>query len=141
MNEKEFIALRIELLKQSMNYFPVDFINEVDTELLKMPQCNLLLAPPLFDTYELVDEKGNTYFHTDNLYRAKYIIYANSKKPNTIVIPKNPEEIENAVRQYEAYLDNLLREIEKDYKKEFPELKNHIAVANKIFNSLNLIRL
>ncbi|MGK9369209.1 hypothetical protein ACSSWA_09910 [Melioribacter sp. Ez-97] len=141
MNEKEFIAVRIEQLKQSMRYFPIDFITEVDTELLEMPRCNLLMAPPLFDTFELVDEKGNVHFHTDNVYKAKYIIYANSKKPNTIVIPKNTDEIELAVKQYEAYLDSLLREIERDYKKEFPESKNHAAVTNRIFNSLNLIRL
>jgi hypothetical protein len=141
MNEKEFIVGRIERLKQSMRFFPIDFITEADTELLKMPQCNLLLAPPLFDTFEFVDEKGNVHFHTDNVYKAKYIIYANSKKPNTIVIPKNPEEIESAVKKYETYLDSLLREIERDYKKEFPESKNYAAATNKIFNSLNLIRL
>ncbi len=141
MTEKDFINIWIENIKKEFKDFPDTFISSVDTEELEMPGKNLLLTPPLFDYYEIVDIDGNIIFHTNNYFKAKYILYANRSKPLKITIPKNSQDIEAIVKSYENYIDEILRAIERDYKKSFSQSRNFANVSNQIFNLLNLIRI
>ncbi len=141
MTEKDFINIWFENIKKGFREFPYSFISSVDTEELEMPGKNLLLTPPLFDYYEIVDIDGNIIFHTNNYFKAKYILYANRSKPLKITIPRNSQDIEAIVKSYENYIDEILRAIERDYKKSFSQSRNFANVSNQIFNLLNLIRI
>jgi hypothetical protein len=48
--------------------------------------------------------------------------------------------IKTLVDSYNNYLDELLDQIKKDYKKNFQDGKNVHGVSNEIFKKLNLIR-
>ncbi|MDH7604396.1 MAG: hypothetical protein QHH13_05805 [Melioribacter sp.] len=135
MNEKEIAVNWIEKIRKELKSFPEDFNLSTENKIVELPGKNLFLAPPLFDSYEIVDNEGNIVFHFKSYYVAKYIIYANRNKPSKILIPENEEDIRTAVKSYEDYLDNILRSIEKDCKEKFPEVSSHV------FKSLNLIRL
>ncbi len=135
MKEKEITTNWIEKIRKELKIFPEDFNLSKENKILELPGKNLFLPPPLFDSYEIIDNEGNIVFHLKNYYEAKYIIYANRNKPSKILIPKNEEEIKTAVKSYEDYLDNILRNIENDCKENFSE------VSSQVFKSLNLMRL
>lgn len=141
MTEKEFTIKWIEKIKQELKNFPDDFKSSSENKTFELPGKNLLLTPPLFDSYEIVDSDGNIIYHVNNFYEAKYIIYSNRNKPKKIFLPINENDIKLAVESYENYLDNLLRSIEKDFKENFPQSKNFPLISTQIFNSLNLVRL
>lgn len=140
MNEKEYITKwKDKIGKELMKSFPADFIEDNEVFELELPGKSLMLSE-LFNSYEIIDADGNTYFTTDDYLKAKYILYATRLRPKQIVIPKNNDNIKAAVKNYEKYLDSLLKEMETDYKKEFPEAVSFLKVSNIIFNSLNLQR-
>ncbi|MCX7797086.1 MAG: hypothetical protein N2249_00505 [Melioribacter sp.] len=141
MTEKDFISKSVNKIKTELKHFPNDFISNCECEIIDVPGKNLILTPPLFDSYEIIDNDGNIIFHLNDFYKAKYILYANREKPLKITMPKNSEEIKMAVKSYENYIDNILRNIEKDYKENFPQSRNFAYISNQIFNLLNLIRL
>lgn len=141
MTEKEFTTDWIEKIKKDLKRFPEDFISTDNIEILDMPAKNLLLTPPLFDSYEIIDNDGNIIFHLNDINKAKYILYSNRNKPENIPVPLKQDDIEKAVKLYETYIDELLRAIEKDYKIKFPASKNFSTISIQIFNSLNLMRL
>jgi len=140
MTEKEFIALWVGRIKSKLKTFPNDFIKEIECDEISMPGKNLLIAPPLFGSHEIVDSDGNIIFQIDNHMKAKYIIYSNRNKPNKIFIPKSNEEIEKAIKEYEKHIDNFLKEIEKEFKTVFPNSKHFNSISTQIFNTLNIIR-
>jgi len=76
-----------------------------------------------------------------NEFEAKFIVYASRNRKNKIKIPRDSESIENAVEEYEKYLDMLLQDIRKDYLKKINNGKNFSTVSNEIFKKLNLTRL
>lgn len=141
MTEKEFILRWIEKIKEELKIFPDDFLDKQNLEELELPGKNLLIAPPLFNIYEIIDAEGNIHFSTDDFIKAKFIVYSNRNKPLRIPIPSNSTQLKDTVKKYENYIDGLLKEIEKEFKRNFPASKNFAFVSNQIFNSLNLIRL
>lgn len=140
MSEKDFISKWTDKIKSELKNFPSDFADLSSSESIDLPAKFLILAPPLFGSYELTDSEGNAYYMTDDLLKAKYILYANRSKPAKLNIPADAGKISDAVKSYEKYLDSLLREVNKDFGKTFPESKNLLSVSNQIFNSLNLQR-
>lgn len=148
MTEKEFITKWINKIKSELKEFPNDFVNDFNQNTIDMPSRNLLIAPPLFDNYEIIDSDGNIYFRTDNYFKAKYIVYSNRNRPKKISIPSDLSDVESAVKKYETYLFNILKEIEVDFKKEVLQSdvkahqtkseKNFEFVSNQIFSALNL---
>lgn len=139
--EKEFAKNWIKeldggLLKQ----FPSDFILDTETETIEMPKIRLLLGPELFGNFEIVDFNGNLFLNASTIEKAKFILYSNRTKPNSVNIPVDEEEIKNLVRLYEQHLDNILRGLEKEFKNTFPDSKNFFETSNLIFVSLNLTR-
>ena len=140
MTEKDFAAQYVEKIKRELKNFPDDFLGKDDCEELLLPGKLLFLPSPLFNCYQIIDEAGETIYSTDDQYRAKYVIYANRTKPVRLRMPKTDLRVYEIVRDYERYLDALLKEIETEFKKNFPNSKGFRRISAQIFNSLNLIR-
>ncbi len=141
MTEKDFISFwKEKLSKDNFKKFPDDFVENFQTEILNLPGTTLTLGGEIFGSYEILDTRGNSIFLADDLSKAKFILYGNKNKPVQIKIPIMQNEISDAVKNYEKYLDSILKEIEADYKKKFPAEKNYAAVSSEIFNLLNLKR-
>jgi hypothetical protein len=140
MTEKEFSEKWIEKIKGELKNFPGDFVHADEFDTVSLPGKVLFLNPPLFGSYQLTDESGETFYSTDDMFRAKYVYYSNRIKPAEVLVPKNELQVYEAVRDYERYLDGLLKEIEKDFKQEFQKQKGLKIISAQIFSALNLIR-
>jgi len=140
MKFKDFENGWIEKLEKEIKSFPEDFIQNIKTKRIKMPGKDLIKGSELFGSYEISDIEGNTFFQTDNLYELKYILYANKEKPKNIKLPVNKNDIETVVKSYEKYLDEILKNIELEYKKYFANPSKLHSAINKIFSNLNLRR-
>ena len=140
MTEKEFAAQYIEKVKGELKNFPNDFLAKENCDEIILPGKLLFLPSPLFNCYQIIDEAGETIYSTDDQYKAKYVIYANRTKPVSLQIPKTDLRVYEVVRDYEKYLDNLLKEIETEFKKTFPNSKGFRRISAQMFNSLNLVR-
>lgn len=140
MTEKDFAAKWTELIKGELKNFPEDFIGKDDCEEILLPGKILFLPSPLFNCYQIIDDTGETIYSTDDHFKAKYVIYANRTKPVKIKIPVSELRVYEIVRDYEKYLDSILKEIETDFKISFPASKGFKRISAQIFNSLNLVR-
>ncbi|MEW6509143.1 MAG: hypothetical protein AB1432_15530 [Bacteroidota bacterium] len=140
MTEKEFIQKWVDKIKEELKRFPEDFVNSADFEEVSLPGKVLFLNPPLFGSYQLTDEAGDTFYSTDDMFRAKYVYYANRIKPVSVKIPVDPLKSYETVRDYERYLDGFLKEMEKDFKHTFQKTKGFKIISSQIFSSLNLTR-
>ncbi|MEW6703121.1 MAG: hypothetical protein AB1298_10455 [Bacteroidota bacterium] len=140
MTEKEFAQNWIEKIRGELKTFPDDFAGSVECEVLSLPGKILFLPSPLFGSYQITDETGETYFSTDDHFKAKYIIYGNRSKPAQLKIPIKDLHIYETVRDYEKHLDTFLKEMEKEFKQIFPNSKAFKRISIQVFNSLNLTR-
>lgn len=120
--------------------FPEDFINGFDFEILALPGKPLLKGSELFGNFEIIDTDGDVLLSTDNIYKIKYILYANRSKPSALKILTNEDELVSAVKSYEKHLDEIVRMINLDFKKQFPTSDEAVKVSSKIFQLLNLHR-
>lgn len=140
MNTPEFqntwqLKIESEILKS----FPDDFIGEFDFELIDLPGKPLLKGSELFGNFEIIDTDGEVLLSTDNIYKIKYLLYANRNKPQKVkLVAEN--NITSAVKDYEKHLDEIVRMINEDYKKQFPSSDEAVKVSSKIFQLLNLHR-
>ncbi|MFC2133556.1 hypothetical protein ACFLTH_02965 [Bacteroidota bacterium] len=140
MKEKEFINnWKTKIGDEMLKSFPDDFIGKVKSETIDLPGKSLTLSE-LFNSYEILDADGNNYFTTDDYVKVKYILYGTRFRPKKLAIPKGDSDLKKAVKEYEKLLDSILREMEKDYKKIFPDAEKFMKVSNQVFNSLNLQR-
>ncbi|MEW6195783.1 MAG: hypothetical protein AB1521_11570 [Bacteroidota bacterium] len=141
MTEKDFAARWIERIRIELKKFPDDFLKDnIECNTIALPGKMLLLPPPLFNSYQIIDENGETIFATDDHYKAKYIIYANRYRPIELRIPKTDLHVYETVRDYEKHLDTFLKEMELEFKKEFPNSKGFKRNSTQVFNTLNLTR-
>jgi hypothetical protein len=141
MSEKEFITSSAsKLASNGIKNFPRDFIELKDHTELRLPGKTLLIGEEFFGKYEIHTAKGNSVMHAENYLQAKYILYANRETPQIIYLPTNETELKAVVQKYESYLDNIIKDIEADYKKSFPEQKNSKLAVNEVFKLLNLVR-
>ncbi len=139
--EKQFVKTWTKEFSDGLlKSFPSEFIAEVDTVVIPLPQKQLILGPELFGNFEITDIDGNLFLNADTIEKAKFILYSNRTKSASVNIPINYEDIKNAVRQYEIHLDSLLRGLEKEFKNTFHNSKNFYEISNQIFISLNLTR-
>ena len=120
--------------------FPEGFINGDDFEVIDLPGKPLLKGSELFGNFEIIDTDGDVLLSTDNIYKIKYILYANRSKPSQLKIPTNDNELVSAVKSYEKHLDEIVRMINVDFKKQFPTSDEAVKVSSKIFQLLNLHR-
>ncbi|OGU64693.1 MAG: hypothetical protein A2499_06715 [Stygiobacter sp. RIFOXYC12_FULL_38_8] len=140
MTEKEFISKWIDKIRVELKKFPGDFLKGEECTTLNLPPKLLIFPPPLFNTYQVIDESGETVFSTDEHFKAKYVIYANRTRPKELQIPVNDLRIYEIVRDYEKHLDTFLKEMELEFKKLFANPKGFKRISLQIFNSLDLIR-
>ena len=141
MTEKEFITQYIKKHSEtSSKIFPHDFTNLTDTEKLEIPHKNLVLGNEFFGTVEILTTEGTSILQAENIHKAKYIVYANLNRSGNIIIPKNKNEINTAVENYEKYLDRILLDIDEELKQKLPDSQNLHSVTNEIFLKLNLVR-
>ena len=141
MTEKEFISHYINKHSETKGkIFPNDFTSLTNTEKLEMPHKTLVLGNEFFGVVEILTTEGTPVLQAENIHKAKYIVYANLNRSGNIIIPKNKNEINTAVENYEKYLDWILLDIEQDLKKKLPESRNLHSVTNEIFLKSNLVR-
>ena len=141
MKEKEFTSKWITSLREKgIKKFPDDFlINEI-TEEINLPSKTLVIGQEFFGSYEVLTVDGAAVLQAENLHKAKYITYSSRTRTSSVKIPKNDDHVKTLVTQYENYLDSIIKEIESDYKKNFPGEKRSNALTNEIFLVLNLNR-
>jgi len=141
MLEKDFIQKNVKKFQEGiLKDFPNDFLSGNSGPELKLPEKALMLGSELFGSYEISDSKGNPFYQSENYQRIKYLLYANRKTPASVVFPEDDKVIEQAVKEYEGFIDSLVADLEKDFKKEFPDSKSFMSVSNQIFGKLNLKR-
>ena len=142
MTESDFIFSKTrELSLSGIKNFPIDFYNVKNFTEIDVPDKVLVLGKEFFGSYEVSSTSGDFVMTFSNEFEAKFIVYASRNRKNKIKIPRDSESIENAVEEYEKYLDMLLQDIRKDYLKKINNGKNFSAVSNEIFKKLNLTRL
>ena len=142
MTESDFIFSKTrELSLSGIKNFPIDFYNLKNFTEIDVPDKVLVLGKEFFGSYEVSSTSGDFVMTFSNELEAKFIVYASRNRKNKIKIPRDSESIENAVEEYEKYLDMLLQDIRKDYLKKINNGKNFSAVSNEIFKKLNLTRL
>lgn len=142
MNEKDFIFSKSkELSLSGLKSFPIDFIVSKSLNAIQIPDKVLVLGKEFFGSYEVSSSAGDFVLTFNNLFEAKYVVYASQHRKNKINIPNEINSIKKSVEDYEKYLDELLQEIKKDYLKKFSSGKNLTSVSNEIFKKLNLTRL
>ncbi len=142
MTSKEFITEKIkEISQEGVKIFPNDFLLPCDHNSLRLPPDALIIGNEFFGLYEVLTIKGNSFQHADTLLKAKYLVYSGRQKDIEINIPADEKNIETMVKNYEKYLDMLLKQIEKDYKSSFPDNKDVNNIVNEVFRLLNLKRL
>ncbi len=100
-----------------------------------------MLGKEFFGSYEVSSAAGDFVLTFNNLFEAKYVVYASQHRKKQIKIPGELSNIKKSVEDYEQYLDELLQEIKKDYVKKINNGKNFTSVSNEIFKKLNLTRL
>ena len=141
MNQKEFVnSSASNLASNGIKNFPRDFIELKEHKELKLPGKTLLIGEEFFGKYEIHTADGNSILQAESYLLAKYILYANREAPRIIHLPVDDKELKAGVQKYEFYLDNIIKEIESDYKKTFPDQKNSKTVVNDVFKLLNLVR-
>ena len=141
MKEKEFVSKwTSSLTENGIKKFPEDFLVGDITEEIHLPNKTLVIGEVFFGNYEVLTADGAAVLQAESLYKAKYITYSSRTKTGSVKIPLNDDHIKTTVAQYESYLDSIIKEIESDYKKNFPGEKRSNALINEIFRVLNLNR-
>ncbi|MFZ1290022.1 MAG: hypothetical protein WAR79_08025 [Melioribacteraceae bacterium] len=125
-----------ELLK----IFPDDFIQNINFTNLELPIKSITKGTEIFGTFEIIDTDGKTFHQSQNLNEIKYILYASRNNSKTIKLISDKILFDKIVQDYEKHIDEILKLIEKDYKKSFPNSKDFINSSNKIFKLANLTR-
>jgi len=142
VSEKDFIFSKSKDLSLSgIKSFPIDFITSKSLNTIEVPEKVLVLGKEFFGSYEVSSAAGDFVLTFNNLFEAKYVVYASQHRKKQIKIPGELSNIKKSVEDYEQYLDELLQEIKKDYLKKFANGKNLTSVSNEIFKKLNLTRL
>ena len=140
MTEKEFIQKSAEEIKGKLKKFPKDFLETERTEIFNCNGQILILGAEFFGYYDLINPNGETVLQLPDFETAKYYIYASLSKPQTFPVPVEKEDLLKAVKNYERYLDGLMREVKEKFEANFPQSPNSTKAITKIFRTLNLQR-
>lgn len=141
MNEKAFIEGWLSKIQfTGIKQFPLHFIAKTQLDIISIPIKTLVIGQEFFGAYEIITTDGESVYQASNYDEAKFIVYSSKARNGLTYIPKDKSQIKSLVDSYNNYIDDLLNQIKKDYKKNFPDGKNIHAVSNEIFQKLNLIR-
>jgi hypothetical protein len=141
LNEKLFIESWLNKIQSSgIKQFPLHFIDLSLLNAISIPKKTLVIGQEFFGAYEIITTDGESVYHAVNYEEAKFIVYSSKERNGITYLPKDKSKIKTLVDSYNNYLDDLLNQIKKDYKKSFQDGKNVHLVSNEIFQKLNLIR-
>lgn len=141
MNNKDFIKQYVEkITSDGVKNFPEDFISTTKLQKVKLPGKALHLGEEFFGSFELLNSEGESFLQVNDFNRAKYLIYSNKNLPAEILIPDNDDEIKKSVKNYELYLDNIIKDIRSALSKAAIEIKHSSYIISEIFRILNLVR-
>lgn len=141
MNKKSFIDdWIIKTETEGVRDFPHHFLDDTQLDVFFIPKKTLIIGSEFFGSYEVLTTEGEQVYQASSLDEAKFFIYSSRKRDGKTYLPKDKSIIKNLVNKYNQYLDDLLNQIQKDFKKTFPTEKDAHIIANQIFQKLNLIR-
>jgi len=140
MTEKEFIKKSAEDLKKELKKFPDDFIPPYGNKTFESKGEMLILGAEFFGNYDLINSHRETILQIPDFETAKYYIYASLPKPEKFPVPLEKKILLNAVKEYEKYLDEIMKSIKNNFLKHFPDSTNYHKAVSKVFQSLNLQR-
>ncbi|WP_290664993.1 hypothetical protein [Ignavibacterium sp.] len=140
MTKKDFVEFWVkQLTSGGIKKFPDDFLENSETALKEIPAKTLIPGSELFGTYEVITTDGEVVAHAENYSEAKYYVYASQQRMPEIKFPVDKNAIPRIVKKYEQYIDNIINEISKDFKKKFPDIKETSPVS-EILKIINLVR-
>lgn len=140
MTKKEFVEYwKNKLISEGIKTFPDDFLDNVETLQKKIPAKTLILGSELFGTFEVITTDGEIIIQAEDYVEAKYYVYASQQRKSEIKFPVDKNLIPLIVKKYEQYIDNIIIEITKDFRKSFQDTKE-INPVSEILKVLNLVR-
>jgi hypothetical protein len=140
VTEKDFILQWAKKHADSIKTFPDDFVTDGEMINIPLPGQRLNMGEELFGTFGIIDNTGHTIHTAQSLTEAKYYIYANRSNKNSLSIPKDEKVMAACVTAYEKYLDEMIKQIRKEYAKNFPEGISQHETVTQIFYQLALVR-
>lgn len=141
MNEKLFVEKWIRNIQSAgIKQFPLHFIDNLQLQTISIPISTLVIGQEFFGVYEIITTSGDVVYQALTYDEAKFFVYSSKERNGKAYLPKDKSLIKTSVAAYNEYLDDLLLQIKKDYKNNFSDGKNSLAVSNEIFQKLNLIR-
>jgi hypothetical protein len=140
LTKKEFVEYwKNKLISEGIKTFPDDFLDNVETLQKKIPAKTLILGSELFGTFEVITTDGEVITQAENYIEAKYYVYASQKRNSEMKFPVSKNLIPLIVKKYEQYIDNIITEVTKDFRKSFQDTKE-INPVSEILKTLNLVR-
>jgi hypothetical protein len=140
VTEKDFILQWAKKHADSIKTFPDEFLSDCELLTIPLPGQRLNLGEELFGTFGIIDNTGHTIHTAQSLTEAKYYIYANRSNKNSLSIPKDEKVIAACITAYEKYLDEMIKQIRKEYTKNFPDGISQHETVTQIFYQLALVR-
>lgn len=140
MTKKEFVEYwKNKLISEGIKTFPEDFLDNVETLQKKIPAKTLILGSELFGTFEVITTDGEIITQAKDYTEAKYYVYASQQRKSELKLPVDKNLIPLIVKKYEQYVDNIITEVTKDFRKSFSDTKETNPVT-EILKALNLVR-
>lgn len=140
MTKKEFVEYwKNKLISEGIKTFPDDFLDNVETLKKKIPAKTLILGSELFGTFEVITTDGEIVTQAEDYVEAKYYVYASQQRKSEIKFPVDKNLIPLIVKKYEQYIDSIITEVTKDFRKSFQDTKE-INPVSEILKTLNLVR-
>lgn len=140
MSEKEFVQYMATKLKADLKTFPGDFYSGTLEKEVELPGKSLMPGSELFGTIEIIDSEGHPVYKADDMSEAKFLLYSNREYPRGVMLPEDISVCEPAVKEYEKYLDSLVKNIMLEYEIKVKDGKDAMRASNNVFNQLNLRR-
>ena len=124
MTKKEFVEYwKNKLISEGIKTFPDDFLDNVETLKKKIPAKTLILGSELFGTFEVITTDGEIITQAENYIEAKYYVYGSQQRKSEIKFPVDKNLIPLIVKKYEQYIDSIITEVTKDFRKSFQDTK------------------
>jgi len=140
LTKKEFVEYwKNKLISEGIKTFPDDFLDNVETLKKKIPAKTLILGSELFGTFEVITTDGEIITQAENYIEAKYYVYGSQQRKSEIKFPVDKNLIPLIVKKYEQYIDSIITEVTKDFRKSFQDTKE-INPVSEILKTLNLVR-
>ena len=140
MTNKEFVEYwKNKLISEGIKTFPDDFLDNVETLQKIIPAKTLILGSELFGTFEVITIDGEIITQAKDYTEAKYYVYASQQRKSEMKLPVDKNLIPFIVKKYEQYIDNIITEVTKDFKKTFSDAKETNPVT-EILKALKLVR-